>query len=180
MLQVNISVFLPSVVVHCPRAYRQVCKRSRQKGTAPAHLTWAARRRWSWNLHPWNHSQDQRSLNQTEGQSLCTCPGDKIQILIRAFGQGHWQDINLVHFFNGKDKLTGLNDSATRSCYSTHIMKKTPPQSAVQERLVGSTLEFRPIGPSRRPSTLHTTTRRTTQHTPKAPFHLGTHGHTLL
>lgn len=161
------SVFLPSEVVHCPTAYRQGCKRSRRLGTAPAQSSSTPSRRWSWNLPPWNHSQDQRSLNRTEGQSLCTRPGHKTQIFIRAFDQGHCLDINLVHVFDGKDELTGLNGWATRSYYSTHIMKKMPPQSAVQERLVGSTLEFRPTGPSRRPSTLHTTTRRTREHTVK-------------
>lgn len=57
------------------------------------------------------------------------------------------------------------------SC-STHIMKKMPPQSAVQERLVGSSCVCRPIGPSRRPRKLHTTTRRTTKHTAKVTLHL--------
>lgn len=57
------------------------------------------------------------------------------------------------------------------SC-STHIMKKTPPQSAVQERLVGSSCAFRPMGPSKRPRKLHTTTRRTTKHTAKQTLHL--------
>lgn len=57
------------------------------------------------------------------------------------------------------------------SC-STHIIRKMPPQSAVQERLVGSSCVCRPMGPSRRPRELHTTTRRTTKHTAKATLHL--------
>lgn len=59
----------------------------------------------------------------------------------------------------------------------THIMRKMPPQSAVQERLVGSALDFRPIGPRSRPKRLHTTTRRTAQHRIRHTSHLETHAH---
>lgn len=51
-------------------------------------------------------------------------------------------------------------------------MKKTPPQSAVQERLVGSWCARRPMGPSRRPRKLHATTRRTAQHKARLTLHL--------
>lgn len=60
---------------------------------------------------------------------------------------------------------------------STHIMRKVPPQLAVQERFVGSALDFRPGGPRTRPRRLHTTTRRTTQHTIKHTPHLEKHAH---
>lgn len=53
-----------------------------------------------------------------------------------------------------------------------HIMKKTPPQSAMHERLVGSTLDERPIGPRTRPRRLHRTTRRTTQQMHTHTLHL--------
>lgn len=54
----------------------------------------------------------------------------------------------------------------------THIIRNVPPQSAVQERFVGSVLERRPSGPKTRPRRLHSTTRRTTQQMTKHTPHL--------
>lgn len=62
---------------------------------------------------------------------------------------------------------------------STHIMRKMPPQSAVQERFVGSALDVRPRGPRTRPRRLHTTTRRTTAHRSTYTAHLEKHTHTM-
>lgn len=90
---------------------------------------------------------------------LCICPPrPNPDFHTRHLVEGTWLEINLVHV-------------KELSC-STHIMKKVPPQSAVQERLVGSLWALRPMGPSRRPRTLHTTTRRTRQHTIKLTLHL--------
>lgn len=57
-------------------------------------------------------------------------------------------------------------------------MRKVPPQSAMQERFVGSALGVRPKGPRTRPRTLHTTTRRTTQHMAMHTLHLEKYTHT--
>lgn len=58
------------------------------------------------------------------------------------------------------------------SAHITHIMRKMPPQSEVQERLVGSTLGERPRGPIIRPRMLLATTRRTRQHRATPTLHL--------
>lgn len=58
-------------------------------------------------------------------------------------------------------------------------MKKVPPQSAVQERFVGFSFGFRPIGPRARPRRLHTTTRRTKQHRTTHTAHLEKHIHVI-
>lgn len=60
----------------------------------------------------------------------------------------------------------------------TYIMKKVPPQSAVQERSMGSTFGCRPRGPRTRPRRLHSTTSRTTQDTIRNTIHLGKRAHT--
>lgn len=90
---------------------------------------------------------------------LCMCPPPpNYYFHTKHLVEAAWLDNNLVHV-------------KELSC-STHIMKKMPPQSAVQERLVGSSLACRPMGPSRRPRRLHTTTRRTRKHTVKPTLHL--------
>lgn len=63
--------------------------------------------------------------------------------------------------------------AAVQGC--THIMKKVPPQSAVQERSVGSEFGRRPRGPRSRPRRLHSTTKRTTQDTIRNIVHLDKH-----
>lgn len=62
---------------------------------------------------------------------------------------------------------------------STHIMRKMPPQFAVQERFIGSSFGFRPRGPRTKPRTLHTTTRRTTQHRVTHTLHLKKYAHMM-
>lgn len=63
--------------------------------------------------------------------------------------------------------------------HNAHIMRKMPPQFAVEERFVGASFGFRPSGPRIKPRRLHTTTRRTTQHTATHVHHLKKRAHVM-